>query len=66
MIFPRINVLFSSFLDNNLIKRTKTGRLYNISFKYDDQTRAGEYGNEFKASIKLDDFLDLYTAEWKS
>ena len=54
------------FLDNNLIKRTKTGRLYNISFKFDNQTRSGEYGNDFKGIIKLEDFLDLYTGEWKS
>ena len=30
-------------LDNGLIQKTKTGKLYNISFKFDDQTRAGEY-----------------------
>ena len=54
------------FLDNNLIKRTKDGRLYNISFKFDNQTRSGEYGNDFKGIIKLEDFLYLYTGEWKS
>ncbi len=53
------------FLDNGLIKRTKTGKLYNISFKYDNQTRAGEYGEMFQPSIKLDMFLDLVTGEWK-
>lgn len=29
------------FLDNDLIRRSKTGKLYNIAFKLDDQTRAG-------------------------
>ena len=52
------------FLDNNLIRRTKAGRLYNIGFKLDDQTRAGEYGTDFKAEIKLDRFIDLGTGEW--
>ena len=53
------------FLDNNLIKKTKAGKFYNISFKYDNQTRAGEYGEEFVAEIKLDNFIDLTTGEWK-
>ena len=53
------------FLDNNLIKRTKSGKLYNISFKYDNQTRAGEYGEDFVAEIKLEQFIDLTTGEWK-
>ena len=53
------------FLDNNLIKRTKNGKLYNISFKYDNQTRNGEYGEDFVGSIKLEDFIDLNTGSWK-
>ena len=53
------------FLDNDLIRRTKTGKLYNIGFKYDDQTRAGEYSGEFTAEIKLEQFIDLNTGEWK-
>lgn len=53
------------FLDYKLIRRTKTGKLYNISFKFDDQTRAREYGEQFHSDIKLDCFLDLSTAEWK-
>lgn len=51
-------------LDNELIKRTKSGRLYNMSFKYDEQTRAGEYGAGFEGVIKLDQFINLYTGEW--
>ena len=47
------------FLENNLIRKTKAGKLYNISFKFDDQTRAGEYGELFQSEIKLDRFLDL-------
>jgi len=53
------------FLNNNLIRVTKTGKLYNISFKYDEQTSAGEYGGDFKAEIKLEQFIDLQTREWK-
>ncbi len=52
------------FLDNNLVRKTKAGKLYNISFKFDNQTRAGEYGGDFKGEIKLEQFLDLSTGEW--
>jgi len=52
-------------LDNKLIQKTKTGRLYNISFKFDDQTREHEYGAEFEGSIKLEHFVDLNTGKWK-
>lgn len=51
-------------MDNGLIRKTKTGRLYNISFKFDDQTRAGTYGTDFDGTIKLADFIDLNTGEW--
>ncbi|MBQ6451722.1 MAG: hypothetical protein IJJ29_07345 [Solobacterium sp.] len=53
------------FLDNDLIRKTKNGKLYNISFKYDYQSRAGEFGPMFKAAIKLDQFIDLKTGKWK-
>ena len=53
-------------MENNLIQKTKAGKLFNISFKLDDQTRAGEYGADFKSEIKLADFIDLYTGEWKN
>ena len=49
---------------NNLIKKTKMGRLYNMSFKFDNQTRAGEYGADFEGKIKLEQFIDLQTGEW--
>lgn len=53
-------------LDNGLIQRTKAGKLYNISFKFDNQTRAGEYthNDNFEGKIKLEQFVDLYTGEW--
>lgn len=51
-------------LDNQLIRKTNAGRLYNISFKFDDQTRAGEYGADFKGVIKLSNFVNLNTGEW--
>ena len=53
------------FLKHDLIRKTKTGKLYNISFKLDDQTRAGEYGDHFRSEIKLDHFLNLSTGDWK-
>jgi hypothetical protein len=56
--------IITYFLKNDLVRRTKTGRLYNISFKRDSQTSSGEYGNDFHADIRLADFLDLNTGEW--
>lgn len=56
--------MISYFIENNLIRRTKTGKLYNISSKYDNQTRAGEYGDDFKGEIKLEKFINLNTGEW--
>lgn len=56
--------LIQFMLDNDLIRRTDEGAYYNIAFKYDSQTQAGEYGKEFAADIKLEDFLNLKTGEW--
>lgn len=53
------------FLENGLIQKTKNGRLYNISFKHDAQTCAGEYGNQYKPDLKLDQFVDLSTGQFK-
>ncbi|MBC3514725.1 hypothetical protein [Ruminococcus bicirculans (ex Wegman et al. 2014)] len=51
-------------MDNDLIRKTKAGKYYNISFKFDDQTRAGEYGSNFEGKIKLETFIDLTTGKW--
>ncbi len=51
-------------IQNSLIKKTKTGRYYNMSFKFDEQTRAGEYGADFEGKIKLEQFIDLQTGAW--
>lgn len=51
-------------MDNDLIRKTKTDKYYNISFKMDDQTRADEYGDKFEGKIKLADFIDLETGEF--
>lgn len=56
--------VISYFIENNLIRRTKDGRLHNISFKLDSQTKNGEYGDKFNSEIKLSNFIDLYTGEW--
>ncbi len=52
------------FLKNDMIRRTKTGKLYNIAFKLDSQTIAGEYGNAFQSELKLEQLMDLSTGEW--
>lgn len=52
------------FLENNLIPKTKNGRYYDISFKTDEQTLNGEYGNDFKAKMKLNQFIDLKNGKW--
>lgn len=52
------------FIDNDMIRRTKAGKLYNISFKLDNQTRAGEYGSDFSGAMKLSNLMDLSTGEW--
>ena len=52
------------FLDHDMIRRTKTGKLYNISFKLDNQTDAGAYGEDFKAELKLENLINLSTGEW--
>lgn len=48
-------------IENNLIRRTKLGKLFNISFKFDFQTKKDEYGKSFKPILKLSDFIDLNT-----
>ena len=56
--------IISFFLENEMIRKTKKGKLYNISFKYDTQTHNNEYGDEFVSAIKLENFLNLETGEW--
>ena len=51
-------------LKYDLIRKTKTGRLYNDSFKFDSQTRAHEYGADFQGKLKLEQFIDLNTGKW--
>lgn len=51
-------------IENSLIPKTKSGKFYNNSFKFDDQTRAGEYGGDFEGKIKLEQFINLSTGEW--
>ena len=51
-------------IDNQLIQKTRKGKFYNISFKFDDQTRAKKYGKDFIGVIKLEHFIDLNTGKW--
>ena len=57
--------MIRSFLENGLIQKTKNGRLHNISFKHDAQTHTGEYGNKYKPDLRLDQFVDLVTRQFK-
>lgn len=52
------------FMENELIRKTKKGKLFNISFKLDTQTRNHEYGAEYESNIKLANFVNLETGEW--
>ena len=63
---PAHRRVITYFLENGLVQRTKTGRLYDISFKLDTQTIAGQYGPDFHSAIKLSTFLDLTTGDWIS
>lgn len=56
--------IITYMLDNNLIQKTKDGRLYNLSFKLNTQTKSGEYEKEFKAELKLSDLIDLSTGKF--
>ena len=51
-------------MDNNLINKTRSGRYHNIPFKLDIQTLMGAYGNDFKAILKLENFIDLNTGKF--
>lgn len=56
--------IITYMLDNNLIQKTKDGRLYNLSFKLNTQTKSREYGKDFKAELKLSDLIDLSTGKF--
>ena len=51
-------------MKKNLIAKTKTGRYYNISYKLEDQTQRGEYGDKFVPILKLENFIDLNTGKF--
>lgn len=50
-------------IKNDLIQRTKTGKLFNIAYKFDSQTLNNEYGDDFIAQTKLDNYVDLETGK---
>lgn len=39
--------ILTYFIENNMIRQTKSGKYYDISFKKDEQTDQGEYGEGF-------------------
>lgn len=62
----KLQRLAEFLVENDMIQKTAKGRLYNMAFKYDSQTRAGEYGDRFVAEIKLENFIDLDTGKPKN
>lgn len=58
--------VISFFIENDMIRRTKANRYYNISFKLDTETHNGNYScyGNFEPRIKLGEFIDLKTGEW--
>lgn len=56
--------IISFLIENNMIRKTKAGKLYDIAFKLDQQTFAREYRKDFQPEIKLSEFINLYTGEW--
>lgn len=54
--------ILSYMLNNELARNTMSGKLYNISFKYDSGTYAGKYkGSRISGKIKFEDFADRLT-----
>ncbi|MCY8152600.1 MULTISPECIES: hypothetical protein [Bacillus subtilis group] len=51
-------------IENGLVQKTKSGKYYNLPFKYDEQTQNGEYGEQFNPSISLKNLMDLNTGEF--
>lgn len=51
-------------LGRGLVPRDGSGRLIDIPFKYDWQTRAGLYDDDFVPELTLGDLVDLGTGEW--
>ena len=56
--------IINFFIEHKMIRKTKAGKLYDISFKLDQQTDAGLYNNSFHPELKLSELLDLYTGKW--
>ena len=56
--------ILNFFLTHKLIPKMKGGLLKNIPFKLDSQTKAGEYGPDFVAKLRLNNFINLKTGEW--
>lgn len=54
-----------SFLTRHgLVPRTSSGGYEDVPFKYDRQTRAGEYGDGFVPKLTLSDFMDPRTGDF--
>lgn len=52
-------------LDNDLVKKTKSGLFTNLAFKLDTQTTSKKYGKDFEGLLHLNDFINLETGQFK-
>lgn len=59
-----MRTLLKYMIETNKVPKTKAGKLYNISYKFNAQSQAGLTGDKFVALIKLEDFVDLHTGEF--
>lgn len=50
-------------LDNDLVRRTASGRLFDIAFKYEVSDYFGDFGEATLPKLKLSDFVDLDSGE---
>ena len=54
--------VLSFYKENDLFRKTKTRKLYNISFKYDFQTYNNEYQEDFVQKVFMKD-PELYVSD---
>ena len=51
------------YVDNDLVRRTASGRLFDIAFKYEVADYFGDFGEATLPKLKLSDFVDLDSGE---
>lgn len=56
--------IIALLLSQKLVPKTNSGKLSNLAYKLDAQTRAGQYGPD-SVLYHLSDFIDLETEKWR-